>query len=264
MPKKFEIRTGEPEVNNGRLATNVRLLRILEIVSENRIALTPTQINQTLGLPKPSIHRLCQTLIDHGFLQRDTSGNGLVAGKRSFRMASGLIQSDTASIARRQVLLDLADKIGETINFVVPEPNGMTYLDRVESQWAFKIELPIGSRVPFHCTASGKCCLASLDRPERAKLLSCLIFDPRTANTLVSFEKLDEELRNVSEQGYAIDNQELFDGMMALAVPILSSEGQFIAALAFHGPTQRLDRQALLSHLDTIRDGASRLAQIVA
>ena len=56
----------------------------------------------------------------------------------------------------------LSSKIGETINLVVPDRLNMIYLDRVETNWPLRIQLPIGTQVPFHCTASGKLYLSTL------------------------------------------------------------------------------------------------------
>ena len=80
----------------------------------------------------------------------------------------GLLYNSRDHMARRQILLNIANKVKETVNFVVPEASGMNYIDRVETDWAFRIQLPIGTNVPFHCTASGKCFLASLS-PKKEK-----------------------------------------------------------------------------------------------
>ena len=138
----------------------------------------------------------------------------------------------------------------------------MTYLDRVETDWIFRIELPIGSRVPFHCTASGKCFLASLEGKNLDTLLDTMTLEQRTQNTITNREALRVEIRTVREQGFALDNEELFDGMVALAVPVQGATGRYQASVAFHGPTQRLNNQTLMQHLDTMREGAAQLAAL--
>ena len=245
-----------------RIPTNLRTLMILEAVANSTEPLSATEINRTIGLPKQSIHRLIQTMIDEGFLIRDVSGKRLRPAPRSLQLAQGLLMTQQATTARRQILQHLAATIGETINFVVPEPDGMTYLDRIETDWLFRIELPVGSRVPFHCTASGKCYLASLDGEQRNRMLSTIQFEPRTANTHMSARTLTQELDQIAKRGYSLDKEELFDGMVALAVPVLDSNGRFFAAVAFHGPTQRLSEKVLVSHLETMQEGATRLSKI--
>ena len=246
-----------------RVATNLRTLLILEAVARSDRPLSPTEINRDIGLPKQSIHRLCQTLVEEGFLIREVSGKKLEAAPRTLQMARGLTQSRHLNIARHQVLTSISAATKETVNFVVPEFDGMTYLDRVETDWIFRIELPIGSRVPFHCTASGKCYLASLDPKQFNDVASTIRFEPRTPNTITSKERLLAEIQEVRARGYSIDNEELFRDMCALAVPVNDEDGKFLAALAYHGPTQRLNVDSLVDHLETMREGAAKLAELM-
>jgi DNA-binding IclR family transcriptional regulator len=257
-----EIEMAAAENDQSRIATNLRTLLILEAVANSSDPKSPTEINREIGLPKQSIHRLCQTLLDEGFLIRDVSGKKLLAAPRALKMANGLVTSTHQNVARHQVLLSLSEATRETVNFAVPESDGMTYLDRVETDWIFRIELPIGSRVPFHCTASGKCFLASLQNRDLDNFLNALKFEQRTANTIMSEGELRKELTAVRRDGFARDNEELFDGMVALAVPVLGADGRFQAAVAFHGPTQRLQFDKLPEHLDVMRKGAAQLSQL--
>ena len=246
-----------------RVATNLRTLLILEAVAAAGQPLSPTEINRDIGLPKQSIHRLCQTLTDEGFLIRTARGNKLQAAPRTLKMARGLSRSHHLNIARHQVLMEISTITRETVNFVVPELDGMTYLDRVETDWIFRIELPIGSRVPFHCTASGKCYLASLQEKQFETLASAIQFEPRTGTTITTVDQLRDEIHGVQRNGYAVDNEELFNDMIALAVPVNNSRGEYLASLAFHGPTQRLSSDRLVEHLETMRKGAAQLAAMM-
>ncbi|MEL6947338.1 MAG: IclR family transcriptional regulator [Pseudomonadota bacterium] len=249
-------------METARIPTNLRTLLILETLADAGEPLTPTQINAQIGLPKQTIHRLCQTLLDEGFLIRDASGKKMGPAPRSVTMAKGVLTARDLQHARRTVLQHLSRKTGETVNYVLPDVSGMTYLDRVETDWAFRIELPIGSKVPFHCTASGKCYLASLEPRSQQRLLTSLPLDKRTPNTISDPAVLQRSLNTIQRQGYALDEEELFEGMVALAVPILSKHGQFQAAVAFHGPTQRLSPEKLMGHLDDVREAVRKLAHI--
>lgn len=235
---------------------------IMEAVAQSEEPLTPTEINRSIGLPKQSIHRLCQTMLEEGFLIRDVSGKRLRPAPRALNLARGILASQNATIARRQVLNDISEATGETVNFVVPEPNGMTYLDRVETDWMFRIELPVGSLVPFHCTASGKCYLASLSEKARKRAVTAISFEARTGNTVTDISSLNTELNQVSSRGYAVDNEEFFEGMIAIAVPVRDGTGRFFGALAVHGPTQRLNHDILLDHLPRLKEGAKKLADL--
>ncbi|MFK7903268.1 MAG: IclR family transcriptional regulator C-terminal domain-containing protein, partial [Nitratireductor sp.] len=87
-------------------------------------------------------------------------------------------------------------------------------------------------------------------------------WERRTPNTFTDPEKLIEELRNISKQGYALDLEEFMEGMVAIAVPVIDSKGNFSGALAIHGPSVRLSRDNLLASKDILIDGANRLQKL--
>lgn len=236
---------------------------ILEALAASKEPMTPATLGKALGLPKPTIHRLVTTLLEEGFLAKDQATKGVRPGRRARSMANGLIHNSTDAVIRRQILNQIASDVQETVNFASPTENGMIYVDRVETDWAFRIQLPIGATVPFHRTASGKTYLASLPKPKRLKLVETLDFSEGTANSHKSIGSLLTELREISLNGYAIDNEELLEGMVALAVPVYSQANDFVAAVAFHGPCQRLSIAKLKGHLEAMKATSERLSKLL-
>ncbi|MBO6815624.1 MAG: IclR family transcriptional regulator [Rhizobiaceae bacterium] len=245
-----------------RIPTNLRTLRILEIFGTSARPMTPTEINEELGLPKQTVHRLCTTLEEEGFLVREKNGRRLQPSPRLKSLASGILYNSRDQIAVRQVLVQIAEKVNETVNLVVPEDDGMMYLERVETDWPFRIQLPVGSHVPFHCTASGKAFLASLSPAARKKFVGAMKLPQLTANTFNDPEKFLEELAAISKQGYAVDNEEFMEGMVAVAVPVHDSKSRYCASIAFHAPTQRLSIEAAIARKDYLLEGAEKLGSI--
>ncbi|MEM9342335.1 MAG: IclR family transcriptional regulator [Pseudomonadota bacterium] len=242
-----------------RIPTNLRTLLILEVLGTSDRAMTATEINESIGLPRQTIHRLCATLESNGFIAREGSTRRYYAARRLRALGAGLLNNSRHHIARRQILTDLASKVQETVNFVVPEGDGMSYVDRVETDWAFQVQLPIGSHVPFHCTASGKSFLASLSRRKRDAVLSSLTLERLTSQTKTRPEDLADELEEISNRGYSLDNEEFIEGMVAIAVPVTDMSGRFAAAVAFHGPTQRLTIDDAVARKAHLQDAAHRL-----
>ena len=176
-------------------------------------------------------------------------------------MGAGLLHASRFHITRHQVLQTVASEVNEAVNYVVPEESGMHYLDRIDTNWAFRVQLPVGTNVPFHCTASGKCFLASLSKSARKKFVSALNLEKLTDKTFTNIEELMFELDKVSKQGYSIDDEEFMDGMRAIAVPVTDNNGRFVAALAFHGPSQRLSIEYLVEHREVLFNGSQTLKQ---
>lgn len=242
----------------------VRALHILEIVANASQPMTPTEINRTLKLPKPSIHRLCSQLEEEGFLQSRLDGRGLLPGPKLNKIAlATLSNNDFMRTQRHAILQRLSEKLGETCNISIPDGSGMIYFDRVETHWPLRVQLQINDRVPLHCTASGKLFLSDMSSVQRSRLLAKLPLDSRTPNTLTSAEALKPALREIRKQDVGIDNEEFFQGMIAVAVPIRDKEGRLYAALAMHAPTARLSIEQALEHVPAMREAALELASLM-
>ena len=250
-------------MDEGRIPTNLRTLLILEAVGQAGDAMTSAEVGRLVGLPKQTIHRLCNVLVDEGFLARDESGRRLRPGRRTRAMASNLLHSAAPVIARRKILERVADSIGETVNFAAPGDSGMVYIDRVETDWAFRIQLPIGTHVPFHCTASGKTYLASLPPRERKKIVSAMTLDRHTDHTHTSSQALLDDVAQIARQGYAMDREELMEGMVALSVPVRNASGRYVASLAFHGPVIRISIDSILDHLEVLQEASADLRELL-
>ncbi|MHA7869014.1 MAG: IclR family transcriptional regulator [Salipiger thiooxidans] len=246
------------------IPTNLRLLTVLEEVARAGVPVTPTAVNDVLGLPKPTIHRLFSTLEDEGFLQRDMDGRTYSPGPRLRQLAGGIISSRHIRTARQAILRKLSAQVGETCNIAMPERNAMTYLERVETEWPLRIQLPIGTSVPFYCTASGKMYLSSLASNHLERYLAATDLVAHTPNTLTTPEAILRELEEVRKNGYALDREEFMDDMIALAVPIADVNGRLMATLSFHAPTQRFDIDHALEFLAPLRAAADDLSKLLA
>ncbi len=246
-----------------RIPTNLRLLQIIEHLGNRGRAMTASEISRETGLPKPTIHRLCKTLEQEGYAERDRVGSGIKPSRRLRAMSSEILFGSWDQIARHQVLVRVAASVRETVNFVVPEVSGMRYVDRVETDWPYRVQLPVGTNVPFHCSASAKVYVASLPMPERRLFVRSLQLPKFAVNTITSHEELLEDLRKVRKRGYAVDNEEFLDGLNAVAVPIEDSSGRYLASLAFHGPKQRISVDEAVSKVGILLDGARALRDVI-
>ena len=247
----------------GQIPTNLRLLMLLEEVARAGTPVTPSAVNEVLGLPKPTIHRLFHTAEAEGFLQRDIDGRSYSPGRRLRRLAVNTLSSERVRTVRLAILKSVSEEFGETCNIATPDRTGMFYLDRVETHWPLRIQLPIGTQVPFHCTASGKMYLSSLRQDYLDRFLKNYKLEPMTKNSIGDVAVLKDELALTRERGYSTDDEEFMDGMAAIAVPILDPQGRLLATLSVHAPVQRNNLASLQQKLDVLIAGARELSDIV-
>jgi DNA-binding IclR family transcriptional regulator len=245
------------------IPTNLRLLLLLEEIARVGVPLTPTAANEVLGLPKPTVHRLFHRLEEEGFLQRDVDGRSYSPGQRLRKLAGNVLSSTRLRTVRLAVLNALTEDVGETCNLATPERDGMIYIDRVDTKWPLRIQLPVGTTVPFHCTASGKMYLSSLPPRNLSKYLSNAVLEPHTPDTLTDPEAIVQEIDKVRQNDFSTDNQEFMEGMVAIAVPIRDDLGRLMSTLSVHAPIQRISLEELKGHLDRLRAAANDLAEML-
>lgn len=246
-----------------QLPSNLRLLLILEEVARLGRSVKPMEIGEILGLPKPTIHRLFQTAEAEGFLQRDLDGRSYAPGHRMRKLAVNTMSSEHIRTARLTILKAVAEKIGETCNLATPDREGMTYLDRVETKWPLRIQLPVGTQVPFHCTASGKMYLSSLRASTLKGFIASADLSAETRHTITDPEALNTELQDTRKRRYSTDNEEFMLDMVAIAVPVLDHSHRLVATLSVHAPTQRYSTEGLIEFLPDLQDASRRLSNLL-
>lgn len=254
---------GIEEARAAKGSTVTRVLDILDTVAAADRPLSPTEIADTLSIPKASVHRLCAALQNHGYLQTRLNGRGLQAGNHLYQLALSVLAAAPFQAQRRAILCTLSQHIGETCNIAVPDGAEMIYFDRAETHWPVRVNLQIGSRVPACATAGGKMYLSSLSDAKLDSVIRNTRLQRYTANTLVSHSALKEELQATAKRGYALDNEEYIEGMVALAVPIVDKRGKLYATLSFHAPSMRVPFSAVFDFLPQLTAASVQMSELL-
>jgi len=238
----------------------LRSLAVLEFVANSDSPVSLTEIMERLDLPKPTVFRILATLEDSGMLQREPVAKRYSPGERlTLLCANAMLRSPYRS-ARRAILEELVEKLGETCNLTIPNGHHVMYLERVESSWPLRISITAGSKVPLYASASGKLFLAFSQKRLRDRLLVNAPLIAHTKNTLHTLKELEVEFSNIRKNGYAVDNEEYLAGIMCLAVPIADDSGRVIAAVSVHGPTSRINVGQANEFLPALREAAEQMA----
>lgn len=241
---------------------SLRALAILEAIAASGSPQTIPEITAACGLPRATVHRLCGILETADFLRRTPVARGLVAGPRLLALTHLLLASAAQNQHRHTILTMLAREVGETCNINVPDGSGMLYVDRVESEWPLRLQLPVGTRVPLYCTASGKLYLSSLPPDRRRAILREIALDRRTPNTITDIDSLEAALDVIAKAEVGTDDEEFLDGMVAIAVPVRDTTGRLFATLATHAPTMRMTLEQAKAHAPNLRAAARKLEKL--
>jgi DNA-binding IclR family transcriptional regulator len=240
----------------------LRLFGLLEVIAaRDRLVSLPMLVDAT-GLPKPTVHRMLQQLEQAGLLQREGDGRHYATGVRLRRLAENLLLNNSFHGARHAVLRHLVEELGESCNITALAGGEVVYLDRVETAAPLRFYLHPGSRVPAHCSASGKLFLAQMSPLQRRRLLEAAPMSQYTPRTLTEPEALDEELARVKRNGYAMDNEEFLPGLFCVAVPVPAANGRSTLCVAVQAPVVRLTPDKALQVLPALQRAAVALGRI--
>jgi DNA-binding IclR family transcriptional regulator len=237
-----------------------RALHVIETIASAEQPLALPELCALLHLPKATTHRLCQQLESTGYIIREPGRRRYAPGPRLVRLGFDLMRSGV-SAQRHGVLAALVEEIGETCNFTTLAGHEVLYLDRVEARWPLRLHFDIGSRVPIHCTASGKIFLAAMKPLERRRIMDAAGLTPYTPHTITARDRFDAELDQIAKQGYSLDRQEFLLGMAAIAVPVRAADGAVLAAVACHAPNVRFSIEQAKSYLPQLRSAARKLSE---
>lgn len=245
-----------------KVSSITRVLQIIEAVSYAPKPLTPLELAQELDIPKPTIHRLIQQLVDEGFVAVDITG-GIIPGKRVRNLSVELWQQRQFFSERQVILQRLVHDVKETCGIGVPHNMDMVYTNRAQTDLPLQIYLPIGAKSPMWCTATGKLYLSQLSPRSRSKMLNSLPLDRFTKNTIVNIDELNAELDRIAKTGIGIDNEEFISEMVAVSVPILDKKARYLASLYVHGPTVRVSLEDLLALVPRLQQAAKDIQALV-
>lgn len=253
MPADHPVPADGPDVekgNPGSVQSVDRALQIMEFIGQLGTA-GVTDLSVRLGVHKSTVSRILTSLEARGFVEQ--------IADRKYRIGFTVVRlagttKATIDLAKQgQDICDaLAAQVGETTNLAVL--GGGMAINVVEAQGSASVALQtwVGQSSPAHATSSGKVLLSSLTDDEIRTLYAAR--PPRyTDTTITDIDVLLTDLHAVAERGWAIADEELEVGLVAIAAPVRDASGALISALSISGPRYRLDP-----------DDAPRLAAQVA
>ncbi|RZL05092.1 MAG: IclR family transcriptional regulator, partial [Rubrivivax sp.] len=205
----------EPDTTPG-----LRLMELLDLITRQAKPLALPEVMALTGWPKPTVHRMLAQLEDGGWLVREPGGRRYAMASRLLRLAESVLSNSAQQGVRHAVLRQLVNEVGESCNLTAMSGAEVVYLDRVESAFPLRLELRPGTRVPAHCSASGKLFLAWMAARQRRALLDGLALTRYTAHTLTERKALEAELVAIRRDGHSVDAEEFVEGLVCVAVPV--------------------------------------------
>lgn len=223
--------------------------RVLECFTKESPELGVTDISEKLGMSVSTVHHIVTTLYQEGILVKTQS--------RRYRLGSKLISwGELVSEQYKPYFMTipyietLIKRVNETVYLTIIENDEVSYLAKIETFKPIRIETNIGSRKPLHSTGAGKAMLAF----QNQKMIKRIInngSESDGSDQILDSQSLLDELQIIRRRGYAMNNGELRNHYLSVAVPIKNYMGNVIGALSVEGPKEQMknNHDAIVQHL---------------
>jgi IclR family transcriptional regulator, blcABC operon repressor len=216
----------------GTVPSVIKAVQILDTLADSRDPMTLAELTGRLLLPKSSVLALCTSLARTGLVHRLDNG--------SYQLGTHLVDLAHAYLSNIDLTKEFAltwDALamlpGEGVVLAVQDGRDVVYIACRNGNLPLGVTYRIGMRLPSNCTATGKALLATLPDEQVRALYRGAPLQQLTANSHKTLKALLADLNSVRQQGYAIDDEEVREGMRCIGAPVFDSSGSHaIAAVA--------------------------------
>jgi IclR family KDG regulon transcriptional repressor len=224
-------------------------LDLLEQFHDEVDELGVTELSKRLKLHKNNVFRLLATLESRNYIEQNKVTENYRLGLKTLELGQTFIKQMGLLRQSRPVLESLVKECNETTYVAILKECHIVYLDVVETDLTVRVVPRVGARLPAYCTAAGKVQMAYMTDEELEHYLPTKEMKRFTAKTVIDREELKRNLKQIAEQGYAIDDEEMDVGVKCVGAPIRDYTRRIIGAVSISGPSMRFTDERLEKEL---------------
>ena len=220
----------------------VRFHQIMNIISLSDQRVTVSNLSRKTGIPKSTMYGLCVTLVELELLQK-REDQSLRIGPHVMRWANAFSRNADVTDEFHAIWDAESDFPGATITLSVRDNVDVVYIAaRNSDHYPEFFNFNIGSRLPAAFTATGKAFLMALSDREIERMFKDAFPTPLTENSVRDIPQLLAELRKYRKKGYAIDDEQVKEGMRCFGRTVLNAQNIAIAGIAVSVPAEPISK----------------------
>jgi DNA-binding IclR family transcriptional regulator len=248
-----------PEPYPGTQAV-LRAVALLKAFSDSQPELGLTDLARSAGLNKTTAFRMLTALESAGLVAKNHETESYRLGPEVIALGGRALRANHLYLASRPELEALARKTGETATLEVLAGGETLILDEVLTQYFMGTTPSIGTRWPAHTTSTGKVLLAFMPPAELDAFLTHTLPKP-TRHSITQPHLLRREFELVRTRGYAVADEELEIGYVAVSAPVRNHEDKVIAAISIGGPSVRMNRAKIETVAPQVKQTAEKISK---
>ena len=206
-----------------------RGLEVIRAFDADARELTLSDVARRTGLNRAAARRFLLTLVDLGYVRTDARYFSL--SPRVLELGYAYLSSLSLPEVAEPHLEALVAEVRESSSLSVLDGPDIVYVARVPVSRIMTVAINVGTRFPAHATSMGRVLLAGLAEPELDAYLERAELQRLSPRTVTSTSTLRTELRRVRDQGWSIVDQELEEGLRAVAAPVRDASAKVVAAI---------------------------------
>jgi IclR family transcriptional regulator, KDG regulon repressor len=213
-----------------------RVFDIIELLAVEKDGLGVTEIGLKIGLHKSTVHRILNSLISRGYVEKAADRAVYKLGVKVVELSSIYLNRIELKTEARPYLWELTSKYNLICHLAILDGLDAVYIDKVSLVSNISIYSQIGKRIPVHCSSLGKALLLNKDENTLKQLFMGYEFTKYTKYTITCFDGFINELKQAKDRGWAVDNEEHELDIRCIASPIYDYRRNIIAAISIAGP----------------------------
>lgn len=238
-----------------------KALGVLDLVASFGRPVRFADVLAVSPLPKGTLYRMLQTLRTEGMLTVDPDRQTYSLGIRLVRLAHTAWAQASLAPTARPFLDALSNSVGETIHLAQLDNSQVLYIDKRNAERPVDMFSQAGKVGPAYCTGVGKAMMAFLPEDELKRVLDQQSYHQFGPRTLTSKQQLEEELCRIRERGYAFDREEHEQGIICVAVPILTRSKRMLGGISVTSTTTRTTLEKLEKLVPEMREVTENIAK---
>jgi IclR family transcriptional regulator, pca regulon regulatory protein len=224
-----------------------RGLSVIRAFDDEHTDLTLSEVARITDLPRAVARRFLHTLVELGYMRTD--GRRFALRPKILELGYAYLSSMTLPEIAMPHLEQLVEKVHESSSVSVLDGDEVVYVARVPTKRIMTVAISVGTRFPAYATSMGRVLLAGQADQWLDGFLTSTELRPLTSRTITEPGRMRRELARVREQGWALNDQELEEGLRSLAAPIHDSDGRVIAAVNVSAHASLRTPEALVTDL---------------